>query len=537
MKKINCKFNLCTILIILSASLFSCANDLNVNPIDPSVNQTFDQNAVFAKIYAAFQLTGLQGPTGNPDVSASDEGNFGLYRTFWNMNELGTDEACWPYETNAGVLGIQTNSPNSSNAIIQNFYEYSYIEIVMCNSFLEQTEGKTDDATVKQRAEVRFQRALHYTNLMDLYGNVPFATNVSTTLPTQIARADLFKWIESELIAIQTDMYQNRTHDYYRLDVVADWLLLSRLYLNAEVYTGVARWNDAATYSKKVIDSDYKLATKYKYLFMGDNAGSVDGSTINDAPNEIIFPVAANGVKIASYAGSCYLVASPAFNEMTDPEISSYLPKSRWGCNRVRYELTKKFFADGTIPAGANLINLTVAAGDNRGMLFANNRPVKIIDRTDPKQGLATFKFTNGRADGDLTKISDQTMPDMDIPLMRKAEAYLTYAEAITRGGATVNGYTALQAVNEIRNRAKTTALTTITLNGILDEWSREFYFEGRRRSDLIRYGYFGGSTDYTWDWKGGSIGGSQFSKNFNLYPIPSTDLSANSNLKQNTGY
>ena len=192
-------------------------------------------------------------------------------------------------------------------------------------------------------------------------------------------------------------MYQNKSHDYYRVDVVANWLLLSRLYLNAEVYTGTARWNDAAIYAKKVIGSDYSLATKYRYLFMGDNAGSIDGSSVNDAPNEIIFPVAADGKKIKSYAGSCYLVASPAFNKMTDPAISNYLPKNRWGCNRVRATLAKKFFPSGTIPSGANLIDLRVAANDERAMLYAGDgRTIVMTDKTNPDLGLTTFKFTNG---------------------------------------------------------------------------------------------------------------------------------------------
>ena len=538
MKKIIKKWSLYSAMLFIGVNLTSCMNDLDVTPIDPSVNQTFNQNAVFAKIYAGFELTGLEGPAGNPDVSSADEGQVGLYRTFWNMNELSTDEVCWAYEANAGIYGIQTNSPTSDNPIIQNFYEYSYIQIVMCNSFLEQTASITNDSTVKQRAEVRFIRALHYYNLLDMYGNVPFATTVSTELPKQISRADLFTWIESELKDIDKDMYQNRTHDYYRVDVVANWLLLSRLYLNAEVFTGTPRWNDAAIYAKKVIDSDYLLSKNYRYLFMGDNAGTIDGSTINDAPNEIIFPIAADGKKINSYAGSCYLVASPAFNKMTDPTISNYLPKSRWGCNRLRATLSKKFFPNGTIPSGANLIDLRIAANDDRAMLYAGEgRTIVMTDKTNPDLGLTTFKFTNGRADGDTTKITDQTMPDMDIPLMRKAEAYLTYTEAVLRGGSAVGGLTALASVNELRKRAKATQFSSVSLDDVLDEWAREFYFEGRRRTDLIRFGYFGGSGGYNWDWKGGTSAGTQFSKDYNLYPIPQTDLSANSNLTQNKGY
>jgi len=538
MKKIINKLYLYAILIFVATSLPACMNDLDVTPIDPSVNQTFDQMAVLAKIYASFQLTGLKGPEGNPDVTAANEGQFGLYRGFWNMNELCTDEVCWAYESNYKIYELQTNKPTSTNPWIQNVYEYSYIEIVMCNSFLGQTEGKTDDATIKQRAEVRFIRALHYYNLLDFYGNVPFVTTVSSTLPQQIKRADLFSWIESELKAIEPDMYQSKSaHDYYRLDVVADWLLLSRLYLNAEVYTGTQSWNNAAIYAKKVIDSDYSLATKYKYLFMGDNAGTIDGSMVNDAPNEIIFPVAADGKKINSYAGSCYLVASPAFSTMSDSTISNFLPKSTWGCNRVKLALTKKFFSDGTIPTGANLIDLRTAANDNRAMLYAKGRKIIMADRTDAEAGLATFKFTNNRADGDTSKIKDKTFPDMDIPLMRKAEAYLIYSEAILRGANPIGGYTALQSVNKIRERANATTLTSVDLSMILDEWSREFYFEGRRRMDLIRFNSFGGNNDYVWDWKGGTLGGTTFDIHYNLYPLPDTDLSANSNLTQNKDY
>ena len=527
MKKNN--YKLLTLLIAVSMGFYSCVSDLDVTPIDPSVNQTFDQNAVFAKIYSGFQLTGLKGPEGNPDVTAANEGQMGLYRGFWNLNEFPTDEVCWAYESNYKIYELQTNKPTSSNPWIQNVYEYSFIEIVMCNSFLDLTANKTDGETIKQRAEIRFIRALHYSNLLDLYGNVPFVTTVSTELPKQIARKDLFAWIEGELKAIEPDMYQTKSsHDYYRVDVVADWLLLSRLYLNAEVYTGTAQWTNAAIYAKKVIDSEYTLATKYKYLFMGDNAGTIDGSNVNDAPNEIIFPVAANGKKTCSSAGSCYLVASPSFTNMTDSVVSNFLVKSKWGCNRVKPSLTKKFFPSGVLPTGSEAaIDLRVAANDDRAMLFAKGRTIAMTDRTDPGQGLTTFKFTNQRADGVNSKISDETFPEMDIPLMRKAEAYLTYAEAILRGGATQDGFSALQAVQAVRARANASTISSVTLDDVLDEWSREFYFEGRRRTDLIRFGYFGGNNNYFWDWKGGILTGTQFDKHYNLYPLPDTDLSA----------
>jgi hypothetical protein len=120
---------------------------------------------------------------------------------------------------------------------------------------------------------------------------------------------------------------------------------------------------------------------------------------------------------------------------------------------------------------------------------------------------------------------------------MRAAEAWLTFAEATARqNGGTATG-AAADAINDIRERANTTTKSSYTMNEILDEWAREFYYEGRRRIDLIRHGKFGGSSDYKWQWKGGVQAGTNFASYLNIYALPDWDLSANPNLKQNPGY
>ena len=75
------------------------------------------------------------------------------------------------------------------------------------------------------------------------------------------------------------------------------------------------------------------------------------------------------------------------------------------------------------------------------------------------------------------------------------------------------------------------------TLDELCDEWSREFYFEGRRRTDLVRFGKYGGNTNYTWQWKGGVKEGINFSSTKNIYAIPTDEIIQNSNLVQNPGY
>lgn len=159
---------------------------------------------------------------------------------------------------------------------------------------------------------------------------------------------------------------------------------------------------------------------------------------------------------------------------------------------------------------------------------------MKVVSPAIFKQGLSVTKYTNVRADGGAT--SHVQFVDTDYPLMRIAEAYLSYAEAVTRGASVLNGKAALDVVNDLRTRAHASKLNALSLETLCDEWSREFFFEGRRRTDLIRFGFYGGS-DYNWEWKGGSMAGTKFSANYNLFPIPTTDLTANPNLEQNTGY
>ena len=122
---------------------------------------------------------------------------------------------------------------------------------------------------------------------------------------------------------------------------------------------------------------------------------------------------------------------------------------------------------------------------------------------------------------------------------MRLPEAYLIYAEAEARADGVTGTKTAGTGyINQLRARANNSnQKSSYTLDEILDERARELYFEGVRRTDLIRYGYFGGNSAYTWQWKGGTLAGGQFEAYKNIFPIPSTELGANTNLEQNDGY
>ncbi len=170
----------------------ACMSDLDVSPISPQSSQKFDKDAVFEKTYASLSLTGQEGPSGNNDIDITDEGRFSLYRTLWNCNELSTDEAVCSWG-DAEVVELNTNNWSALNQAAEGLYARLYFVVSITNHFLEQTAGMTDATTVKQRAEVRFIRALAYYYLLDNFGNVPFTEKLSNVPPPQIQRADLIK--------------------------------------------------------------------------------------------------------------------------------------------------------------------------------------------------------------------------------------------------------------------------------------------------------------------------------------------------------
>lgn len=508
--------------MVLVLGTTSCVNELDISPINPQVNTDFVQDEVFVKVYATLGLTGQEGPAGSGDVAGIDEGTSAFYRLISVANENPTDmvHCCWG---DPGIPEFNNIAWGASDNKIEGLYGRLNFDVTLCNHFLERTEGLTDDKSVKQRAEVRFMRALNLYYLMDLYGNVPFSETVSEKLPEQIKRADLFKYIEQELKAIEPDMYEPMQAPFGRADKSATWFLLSRMYLNAEVYTGTAQWGDAITYANKVIkESGRSLCENYAQLFMADNDQNLK------ARNEIIFPIRQDGIMTRSYGGSLYVIASTHTNGM-----NSWGTSEGWGGIRARKTLIDKFFVNTPVPMDADETGMVAAANDDRALFFAGgDRKLEIENVNSFKDGLSLTKWSNVRSDNASSR--DPKFTDTDVPFFRLAEAYLTLAEATLRNGGPQKD--ALDAVNELRLRAHASTFATITLNMILDEKAREFYFEGQRRTDLVRYDYFT-TNKYLWEWKGGEKAGTAVNSKFNIYPIPASDLNANKNLVQNPGY
>ncbi len=528
--------------IILSAFLFtSCVKDLDVQPIDPNVNtlnNVFkDQTAykrALAKVYASFAISGQTGGGGgNPDISGIDE-NFGNYlRQYWDLQELPTDEAIMAWD-DATIKDFhwQTWAPN--DVFLTALYSRIFYTVTIANEFIRNVDNNIGSASGTMandmkafKAEARFLRALAYWHAIDMFGNVPFITEADLPgafFPRRITRTEWFSYIESELKAIENDLVPARQNEYARADRGADWFLLAELYMNAKVYTGTDRYTDAITYLNKIFQAGYTLDPNYQRLFDADN---------NLSP-EIIFPIAFDGQNIQQYGGMTFLLHASNGGGMPLAGIDG-----GWGGIRTIKDFVAKFNI-----AESNFNSTTqYQSADKRGMFFFDNSSWQwdITNVGTFTQGIGVTKFKNVTASGGPAPDAHATFVSTDFPMFRLADAYLLYAEAVVRGGAGGDMNTAVNYVNAIRQRAYgnnsgNISAADLNLNFLLDERGRELYWEGHRRTDLIRFGQFTNGT-YIWEWKGGVKNGIQTGSYRDLYPIPINDLNANPNLKQNPGY
>ena len=617
-------------LYILSLSIVvSCHDDLNQSPIDPD---SFTEENVFAsvneakgalaKLYASLALTGQNGPAGSPDIADIDEGFSQFSRMLFNLNEITTDHAVVGWG-DPGLPDLHGMYWSSSNDFTEAMYYRLAQAVSFSNSFIKNASELSGDEVSVFVAEARFLRAYAYYNLLDLYGNVPLTTEISTELPTQSNRTELFNFIETELMDIESTLLAS--NEYGRVDNIAAHALLSRLYLNAEAWTGQDRYADCVTFSQNVINSGYTLnmndangnGTAYDELFLADN-------DVNGAQNEFIFALNFDGMQSQTWGGTTFLVHAAIGGTMNPAEFGV---NGGWGGLRTTKNLVNQFAVDldvlntslgaqsdwglvgsatpngwngpdvemyqtgpqefsiyaelgsgelkfrfnedwgnnfgdngndGTlesgganipISAGTYFIVMDLGAGtytispfssDKRGMFHSDGQNLEIESIPPFEDGYAVTKWKNVDSNGNQGSDSAGNFVDTDIPLIRLAEIYLNYAEATLRGGGGDTN-TAVSLINQIRERgfggsSGTISSGDLTLDFILDERSRELYWEGLRRTDLIRYNRFT-SSSYLWPFKGNEATGVGVDEYRNLFPLPANVVAINSNLTQNEGY
>lgn len=510
--------------------LTACTEDLNQMPTKQVTSASVYANAenyksVLAKVFASLAVAGQEKGDANTDLGGTTY--WGYLRIYFNLQELPTDEAIYTWAGGDALNNIQFIQWNSTDQWTSGMYYRIFYTVSLCNEFLRNaTDAKiskftaAEQADIKSyRSDVRFLRALVYSHAIDLFGNVPFVTEndpVGAFFPPRKTRTELFTYVESELKTISDELPLPLANQYGRPSRAAAWALLAKLYLNAEVYTGTKRNTDCITYCQKVIAAGYNLEGTYRNLFNADN---------DKRTNEIIFPIEEDGQHTTSWGGTTYLVCGPIVGSMVPAD---YGVQSGWGSIRTRKEFVNQF---------ADITGTT----DKRAAFYTSGQTIDINDPTLQTDGYSIVKYTNKTAAGANGSNYTDGLVDTDFPLIRLADVYLMYAEAVVRGGTGGDIGLAVNYVNLIRQRAYGNTSGNIgqndlTLDFLLAERGRELYWECTRRTDLIRFGKFTGNA-YVWQWKGGVKNGTDVDDKFNLYPIPATDLAANPNLIQNAGY
>ena len=560
MKKIFIKTAMASMLCM---GFVSCADELNIKSVDPLNHPTYTVEGLLAKQYATLGHTGQKGPAGVADISG-DEGETGFIRTVFNLQELMTDETLWAYQSNEGIAQITSMDWDKNNKRVNWAYQRLSFDITQYNFFISEQSGILSEDKI---AEVRFLRALNYYYFLDLYRKAPFKDTFDDNLPTEKSGKDLYEWLDNELTTIEPLMAEvgayNNSENFGRADRGAAYALHARLALNSAVYTDgqIKDYQKAIDYCNKILVDNagkYELCrvakngySGYQQLFMGDNDCNPA------AMKEIIFPIRQDGVKTRAYAGTSYLVNASTITGM--PYASTSDP---WKCLFARVDLVKKFFPNEDIPKatdedllsnpskdqviakdnekGISTADVVAQAKDDRALFYMGiggcSDKVRTLTPgdaiTSPLNGASFVKWTNLHADG--TAQHHQNFSDTDFPMFRLAEIYLTRAEAKFRLNGSQDG---LADILEVQGRAnRDLKASSVDEQTLIDEWCREFYMEGRRRSDLVRFGLFTGSK-YLWSFKGGSENGQGIPTKCNIYPIPGDEIKNNPNMTQNPKY
>ena len=543
---IEMKMNIKNIFSAVAAAsmLTACVGDLNtipLNPTDVTSETAYGADEVgyvqgLAKIYNQLVSNDTQ------DLQVADGGASEFIRAFWSTQEVTADGAkCAWGDAWVNDLNNNTWKGDVLNDAVYAVYVRTLQGVTYVNEYLRQTSdenlnlrGVPADVQAKiqsYRAEARFLRAYYYWAAMDTFGQVPFATENSPFgggyNPPQTPATEVFNFIVEELndLASETSAMPAAQSNYPRADKGSVLGLLARVYLNAEVYTGTAMWAEAKATCEKIFSLGYKLAPTHAELFRGDNGENAD------AKGEFLFAAAYNAEQIQSYGGTTYLTLSTLSGD--DGAINITGINGGWAGNRVPYGYVAKWFTDVN---GANYETGEYTYTDKRaGYFFIKGRTESMENNLNTfLNGWSCIKFNNVPHDVDpvdfAATAATKNFSDIDFPLIRLGEINLIYAEACMHAGGDASAQ-----VKALADRAGVAAPKTIDADFLLAERSRELMWEAHRRTDLIRFGKW--ISGYNWTYKGGNFSGQDLPSHFNVFPVPSTELSTNLDLEQNPGY
>jgi hypothetical protein len=449
---------------------------------------------------------------------------------------------------------------DTSSWTFRHSYQNAYQVVNGANRVIYQIESGVapiENETTKTRilSELRALRAFAYWLLLDHFRNVAIVTDFTAEgLPTQSNAQQVFDFVESELqAAIPNLSTETGVAMYGRINKYVAQAILARLYLNAEVYIGTARYADVLPLTQEIIGSGkYSLDSDYRIPF-SVAAGPLDGG----ASNEVMWAVPYDEI----YNGGANFHMKTLKPELRWVFNMNAQP---WGGSAAQPSFIHTYDEDDTRLEDSWLIGPHFTPDGEYGYDFVNHIP-KIRGKNAFNLGYPVWKYEIYEG---MTGSSN-----VDYPIVRYAEVLMTRAEALLRTG---DAGGAASLVTQVRQRAfadtdpsKATVFGADLMGGssyvygwydedgviktgpggtpvdnntggayggadiqygrFLDELAWEFAVEGHRRTQLIRFGVFTTKTWFNHE--------ATNQEHLKLYPIPEQALDANQNLQQNPGY
>ena len=505
-----------------------------------------------------------------PDVYPQDSSQFvasagvvyaalrGNYSTdYFFMQSLTTDEAILParggnWYDNQGYLRMHYHTWTADHGGTQTCWDWLSRIIGYDNQTMYILNSNMPEGNFKNRtlSELRMVRALAYFWMMDMYGNVPIVTTYGDfESKPKSDRKEVFNFIESEIKECLPNLSTTMgISTYGRPTQYMAYSLLAKMYLNAEYYTGTARYSDCVTACDNVISSGkFTLATTSNYLQMFyPNNGPTTPEFIFAIPYDPSYSALSgtNGMMYhsrydvpRSLKTKFGLPFTPSAPESTLPEFYAYFNDANDVRNK-QWLTGKQYMNDGVTPI---MVTTTKKgydqfySGTDGGASYTYQ--VELSPNVTLRQDVSLFDCGNDEIAWNMGYRNIKFYPDAtstsrnqnnDVPIFRYSDILLMKAEAIQRGGTATLGQTALSLVNDLRAKRTTTAAwTSVSLDDIYSERCREFAMENWHRNDMIRFGKYEGK----WGFK------TNADTYRRIFPIPTGAMVKNPKLTQNPGY
>lgn len=478
---------------------------------------------------------------------------YGLLRNHgnwtWILESLTTDEMCLPTRGlgewyDGGIYQrYHEHTWTSETDGIRQLWSTSYSWVNQSNMLvlqLENLEGIDPQLKSSFISELKLIRAFGYYNLLNFFGNVPiierFDVEPGYRPPNnsnfQAGQKQVFEFVENDIIDnIEKLNPANDRSTYGRFNKWAAMSLAVKLYMNAKVWTGVERWDEAIQYANQIIESgEYSLEPNYFANFLVQNSGSKENIFVIpfDDPqagnmnsmmyhrNHHFVGTQYLGAPVSGWNGQC---ATPWHYKSFNPDD---VRREGWLVGLMRHHST------------GDVVYCTM---ESAGLPLEYT--VDFVNIYDPDDN-TVYDYTNAKEYHGPRFLKYEfkfnTYMGNDLAIIRYADILLLKAEALMWKNGGLATPEAVQLVNQVRSRAFKNPSThlytteTLTMDELLAERAREFYYEGVRRNDLIRFGKF---VKGTWPW----YNRSNEEDYRNVYPIPQREINVNPNLKQNPGY